>query len=506
MTDNLFENAKSRTSDADNHQAKLDLIGLVAEGNKSEPEETITTKAIPAARWTLLAGTTAGLTELTVSQLSRSTAQTPAGASGELLTDLQRTASLNYPAMDKLRNHSASVTGEIGLALHAPNGAKAAVNDILTTADKVAGLERSKLSLGLARNTTEQQLQQHIKGLTAEQKQLSARFLANADAWDIMHNDNILLNHTQSKAGIPLAADELRTFATSTFNEGSLYRKGLLDRAAAMQVGEKVAPSAVYKEIIPAWQQQLVLNQLDSRRLSTLNAQLAELERGLSSPGNVKSILNASDNGLGGPVFSSTDAGRRAMMEFGHANQLYAHNSAQLAHETFTLTNKARNLQSQMSAELLSVRTAAGHSFARGFGKGVVAMSVGIGAGYTIDQLTGEERTSFNSPIGLGLDAAAGLALFSNLPGKYKYPLAIAAIAAPRVLHAYGYGDNLLAPTTLSSDSLWKPNAVDAIGVGVAVSLPIPGNYKAAAVGGAIVGGRVYNAMNYKKSEWTILR
>ena len=93
------------------------------------------------------------------------------------------------------------------------------------------------------------------------------------------------------------------------------------------------------------------------------------------------------------------------------------------------------------------------------------------------------------------MDAVAGMAWLWTLPGKYKYPLAVAALALPRVCEAKGVGLGVITPASFSGDSIWKPNAVDALGLGLAVGLPVDGRIKMAVGGAAIVAGRIYNAV-----------
>jgi hypothetical protein len=110
------------------------------------------------------------------------------------------------------------------------------------------------------------------------------------------------------------------------------------------------------------------------------------------------------------------------------------------------------------------------------------------------------EHLSIETPIGMGIDAAAGLTLLSKMPMRVKVPLAAATFAAPRILDKMGHGD-ILRPAALQGDSAWRPNAVDAIGLGLAAGLNVDGRIRLGIAATSIIAGRVYHVMNSAKQN-----
>lgn len=475
-------------------QSGLDLLSVSEENQESE--------AIPVARFTLLAGTVAGITELTFSRLNKDAAQTLVDATGEL-----KAGNVSTNAIDKLTRYRSTVpSSEFGLTLGGvKESTQAAVTDIITASDRVRSATGLQTSAGERLGLARQGLQAEVAKLTDELAQLQRGSFARHEAWDMMHSERYSLAAFDGTAGVN--AEQLKAMATESLPPGnSTLRAGLLDRASRMVPGETVSPRQALGDLIPAWQGRMQTLNAENARMTRITEKLGHLELATKIPERVPSILNfRGASGLSEPVFPAGDAGRAAMTELQHSTAAMRAAESGLFRESTHLGNLSSDLNRQMHLELAAEKYAV-NAFGRGFGKGVLAMSATVGAGCIIDGLTGEERSTLNNPIGMGLDAGAGLMLISNLPAKYKLPLAVATMVVPRVLNAYDIGPNQLAPSSLSSSSLWAPNAVDGIGLGLAVSLPVDGRIKAAAVGAALVGGRVYNAYNYKPADTNLLR
>lgn len=466
-----------------------------------EPENREPDKVVPVARWTLLAGTTAGVTELVFNRLNTTAAKSLADAGAELMT-----GAVSPAAVDKLTAYSASgLPAEFGITSGAlSNKTREAVSRIINATDRVnsATVYRQEAAqrLGLARGGVEAQM----SAIAAELGQLQSGSYARANALDIMHSERYGLMAFDVKSGVN--AEQLRTLATEAFpHADSTLRQGLLDRASRMVPGETVSPHQAVGDLLPAWNTKLQGLNAENARIGSLTEKLGRYQLATTVPDRVQSILNYRGNGLREPLFPVADPGRAALNELQQSAAAMSAAETALATQTRNLTNLSGDLHRQMRAELVAEQYAV-NAFSRGFGKGVLAMSAGIGAGYVIDQLSGEERSTLNSPVAMGLDAGAGLIMASGMPARYKVPLAIATLVVPRVLNAYEMGPSQLAPATLSTGSLWAPNAVDGIGLGVAVGLPVDGRIKAGLAGASIVAGRAYNAYNYKPASKNLLQ
>lgn len=275
-----------------------------------------------------------------------------------------------------------------------------------------------------------------------------------------------------------------------------------------MVPGETVSPRQALGELLPAWGERMKALSTDDALQCHLVEKMGHLESAVEAPVRVHGILTEwRVHGEQGPMFPSGDPARAALTELDEASFALSSADRALVCESSKLTRLSRELNGRMHCELqprpLAVEVQA---LGRGFGIGLLAMSATVGAGCLIDRLRGEEQSTLNSPLGMGLDAGAGLILACGLPAKYKVPLAVATMVVPRVLNAYEIGPNQLAPTNLSNNALWMPNAVDGIGVGVAVGLPVDGRIKSGVAGLSIVGGRLYNAYSYKPADKNLLK
>ncbi|MBY0549298.1 MAG: hypothetical protein K2W95_18630 [Candidatus Obscuribacterales bacterium] len=475
-------------------QSGLDLLSVSQENQ--EP------KATPVARFTLLAGTVAGLTELTFSRLNKGAAQTLADATGELMT-----GNVSINAVDKLTGYRSSVpSSEFGLTLGGvKESTQAAVTDIITATDRVRSATGTALEANNRFGLAKQALQAEVSKLSSELQRLQDGSFARHEAMDVMHSERYALPSFDGTTGVN--ADQLRKMATESLPQGnSTLRTGLLDRASRMLPGETISPRQAVSELLPEWNSRLQAINAENVRVGDVTEKLGHLDLASRIPDRASMVLQSrARNGFLEPVFPAGDPARAVLTELQQAEGQFRSAAAHMERESSQLRNLSGDLNRQMHAELAAEKYAV-NAFGRGFGKGVLAMSAGVGVGCVIDGLTGEERSTLNSPIGMGLDAGAGLLMVSNLPAKYKLPLAVATMAVPRVLNAFDIGPNQLAPSSLSSSSIWAPNAIDGIGLGLAVSLPVDGRVKAAAAGAAIVAGRAYNAYNYKPADRNLLR
>ncbi|MBY0551496.1 MAG: hypothetical protein K2W95_29715 [Candidatus Obscuribacterales bacterium] len=128
-------------------------------------------------------------------------------------------------------------------------------------------------------------------------------------------------------------------------------------------------------------------------------------------------------------------------------------------------------------------------------GAGLSALSMGAGYGFdkkiapSLGLKSGADNELSNGTR-LAVDGCLVPAfLLSEIPLKYRLPLAATAFSAGRAANL------ITADTTLSPEmaKLLTPNHADSILTGAAVMAPIGGRYKAAAITGALVTGRVVN-------------
>lgn len=128
---------------------------------------------------------------------------------------------------------------------------------------------------------------------------------------------------------------------------------------------------------------------------------------------------------------------------------------------------------------------------------GVGLSALSMGAGYGFDKeiapsfgLKSSADNQLSNGTRLAVDGCLVPAfLLSDIPLKYRLPLAATAFGAGRAANF------ITADTTLSPEmaKLLTPNHADSILTGAAVMAPIGGRYKAAAITGALVTGRVVN-------------
>lgn len=478
-------------------QTGWDLLTVVATESE-QPKES--SKVAPL---TFLAGTTAGLTDLVVDRFNYSASQTLAEATGRLMT-----GNVNQAAVDKLTNYALNAPPkEFGLTTGAfKESTRTTVGEILSSADYVTRSTMSRDSIARRFADAQQGLQAEITKVSDELTPLQRGAHARYSAMDMMHSERYGVTAFNGKTGV--SADELRKMAADFMPPGeSTFRAGLLDRASRMAPGETVTPHQALTELIPAWNDRLHALNAEDALQSHLTEKLEHLQSVAQKPAAASSVAHSYGMRLRQPLFPAGDSARAVMTELQHSAAGLQVAEARLAQDMSKLSELSLGLNQRMHSELLPGPVALhANAFGRSFGKGVFAMSAGIGVGCLVDHLTGEERSTLDSPLGMGLDAGAGLILASGMPAKYKVPLALATMVVPRVLNHYEIGPNQLAPTKLSSSSLWAPNAVDGIGVGLAVGLPVDGRIKAGVAGASIVAGRAYNAYNYKPADKNLLR
>lgn len=453
--------------------------------------------SMPTARLVGLAGVTAGLTELTMNQIGNNTAKLFKESAEALVKNAYSGGPEFYNALDKLRTHQSTsiisdiktTTGPLSAATSKEVGK--VINQAIDVGHSLSAQARSTEAFMSAAT----KLKSEISLLSGEFDSLSAGFLKRADIKDVMHNDSIILRHSASKLQAPMTATELRAFGETSFNKGSLFGEGMIKKAASMGVGDKIAPAAVVDEIAPVWKQQLTSIIADDARFARVDAQLQALKAPSVQDMN-GGLLKKMD--FDKPLFNKGETITTAIDDFAAHRRYVTNVESTLALEQKLLNNTANGLSNKMRAELAAGSNA--HAFVRGFAKGTVAMSAAVGAGYAFDKLMGRDELAISSPLGMGIDAAAGLTLLAPIPGAIKVPLAVAALATPRILDATGHGD-FLKPSRLNGDSILRANAVDAIGLGLAAGLNVDGRIRLGIGAATIVAGRMYNAMNTRNEN-----
>lgn len=154
--------------------------------------------------------------------------------------------------------------------------------------------------------------------------------------------------------------------------------------------------------------------------------------------------------------------------------------------EDFALSTKALIPSSSY------LQTDAGRVF-KAFGLASISMGAGYGADAAIGELfnvNDSESRGLQSGARLAVDGCLVPALImSDLPTKFKLPLAAAAFAAGRASSFVSTND-FLSPNMAT---LLKPNQADTFLVGTAVMTPLSGRYKAAAIAASIGVGRAVN-------------
>lgn len=473
----------------DNNPA-LDFAKISAD--KGSHKNAVGSELIPAAKFSGLAGLSGGLTELTFNQVNARAAETLEKAAGSLNAKAL-SSKISYEGLDSLVAHKTKWSG-ITLESSAFNKAtQAKIDQLIESSQSLANRDSTFQTASKDVRAAQMRLGVEETRLVREQRELQKGLFARADLRDIMHNDTIIRSQmTPSSLATDMTAEELRGVGRS-FNETSLFRKGLLDKAANMAPGELVKPQDLMNEVMPAWRAQLDASLQADKKMSLVGDQLRLLNEAEIVPhARIQQLASAENRAwsnlpINDPIKAQVSEYVSGVKVLNIAKgSLYAH-----AAEVGTLSLQ---LGQGLRAEAALAENTAVASFVRGFGKGFAGMSLGIGAGYMADQLMGRGELAINSPAGLAIDALGGMALVSKLPSSVKLPLALATIATPRVIEATGFGKDFLSPTTFAGSSEYKPNAVDALGLGLAAGLPVATTYKMAIGAAAIVTGRVYNA------------
>ena len=487
-----FNSADAIDSNVSKNEAAVSGLDLLKVHSDSTDTMQKQDAGMPTARLVGLAGVTAGLTELTMNQLGTNSAKLFQESAAELAKSAYTGSAGLYNAIDRLRVREASsllsdirtVSGPLSAASSVEVGKMVNYGIDVTESLREKAFQAGPLMDSSVKVAGE------VAKVKGQFDQLSAGFFNRSEIKDIMHNDRIVIGYGGAKLQAPMTAAELRTFGETGFNKGSLFGEGMVKKAASMAPGEKNAPSTVVAELAPAWQEKLTKLIADDTKQARLGAQLeaianpsaAELRGGLLN----KRYMDQ-------PLFAEGESITGAIDELAQNRRYMDSVESKLALNQELLHQQANKVNAQMTAELAASSNT--QSFVRGFARGALVMTAAVGAGYAIDKMTGREHLAISSPLGAGIDAAAGLTLLTPLPTHFRVPIALATLAAPRVLDAAGYGD-FLRPAALHGDSVWRPNAVDAIGLGLAAGLNVDNRVRLGIGAATIVAGRAYNIMN----------
>lgn len=475
-----FENFDSKEAKQEPAPLNLNLIGV-----QSEQSE----RGMPTGRLVGLAGVTGGLTELAVDQLGNKTAKLFKESAVGMMDNAIAGGAGYYNSLDKLRVFQAtSILDDV----HTMSGPLS--REVNRQVAKVVshGLDldsafREKAFAHKAVLDSSVDVAAEIRSLQIQLDKLNNGFMSRADARDIMHNDSLVLAYDRAKLNVALEAPELRALGESSFNKGSIIGEKIIERSNLLKPGEKLTAMTVVEEVAPAWKQKLddliavdaKMSRVAAQVEATKNFATADLKDGFGGLLHSRHMDQA--------LFQESDSITSALRKHS-ANYKYLSDVEQSLAAKQVLVQKHASM---LNAELST--TPASLSFVNGFAKGAVVMSAAVGAGYALDKMMGREDLAISSPLGLAIDASAGLALMSKMPMRVKAPIALATLAAPRILDATGYGD-ILRPSVLQGDSLWRPNAVDAIGLGFAAGLNVDPRVRLGIGAATIVAGRVYNS------------
>lgn len=478
----------------------LNLVGIHSEKSESANSAQTNTKSdggMPTGRLVGLAGTTAGLAELTMNHIGTNAGKLFRDSADTLIHTAHTGGAGLYNSLDKLRVHQATSifngiyteTGPLSAA------ANKEVGHVINYGIDVTESMRARVGAASAMTDSAVKSAAATLRLNMQFDDLAKAATSRAQMLEIMANDRRILSHGATKLQNPMTSAELRKFGELAFNKGSLVGEGMIQKAATMTAAEKVAPSTVLETVFPSWRNQLEKLTADEAKFGRMGSQLNALKNpsGADLAGGLLKMRH-----LEQPLFQQGEAITAALNEHAMNTRYMQGIETKLASDQRLLTQHATTLRNNMSAELAVSSNA--QSFAKGFGKGAVVMSAAIGAGLVIDKMMDRENLSISSPLGMGIDAAAGLTLMSKLPTHVKVPLAVATLAAPRIMDANGYGD-ILRPAALQGDSAWRPNAVDAIGLGLAAGLNVDGRIRLGIGAATIVAGRAYHIMNAPKEN-----
>lgn len=446
---------------------------------------------MPTGRLVGLAGTTAGLTELAIDKIGNNTAKLLHETSAELMTSTRGGSGL-YNSLDKLRTYqTTSLANDINTAagpLSAATNSK--VGHLINHSQYVVdGLRERSYSASLLKDSSAK-LTAEIATMRGQFDLLAANAGNRAQIAELIGHDMRTLRWNPPKDMYKAVnSQDLQIFAEVNFRPGSLFREEMIKHASGMAVvKDTITPKEVIAKIAPAWEAQRAALVAEQAQHDLLYSKLAAL-------GKPNGIIK--DATLNGGLFKDGEPILKAIDD-NVANTRYVNAvEARLSANQKLLYQHASGLNAEMAEEL---GKSGARSFTSGFAKGALAMTAAIGAGYVFDKITEREHLSISSPLGMGIDAAAGLTLLSKLPMQVKVPLAVATFAAPRLLDATGHGD-MLRPSMLQGNSEWRPNTVDAVGIGLAAGLNVDGRIRLGILAATFVAGRIYGAANSPKNN-----
>ncbi len=493
-----FENFDSNEKKSEPAAQGLDFLGAHSERfNAMDAQKSQNGPSdIPTARLVGLAGTTAGLTELVMEKIGSNSAKLFQENAKELMLNASGGPNL-YNALDKLRVYqSTSLLSDINAASGPLSAAtNKQVGHVINQGLFVTDALRERAFASSVMLDSSVKLSSEAVLLKGQFDQLSAGAMARSQMFEVMHSDRMSLTYGGAKLQTPLGANELRAFGEKSFSEGSLFRNEMVKHAAEMKAGETIAPRVLVEKVAPAWQARYTEIALEESATARMGAQIEALKN--PSPGDLNGGLLKARH-MNDALFKRGEKITTALEDYANNSKYMNTVEAKLVSQEKLLYEQANRLKTDMADEL--AKSSSAESFTRGFAKGALVMTAAIGAGVLVDKLMDREHLSIESPIGMGIDAAAGLTLLSKMPMRVKVPLAAATFAAPRILDKMGHGD-ILRPAALQGDSAWRPNAVDAIGLGLAAGLNVDGRIRLGIAATSIIAGRVYHVMNSAKQN-----
>ncbi len=474
-----FEKFDSKEAKQEPAQLNLNLAGVQSESTSD--------RGMPTGRLVGLAGVTAGLTELTIDHFANKTSRLFEQSAIGLMDNAVSGGAGFYNSLDKLRVFQATSIFDDVHTMSGPlsRGVNKQVGRVVNYGLDLDSAFRERAYASGAMMDSSVKVSREVVGLNAELQQLGAGLMKRAELRDIMHNDTLMLAYNRPKLEVALGAPELRALGENSFNKGSMLGEKIIARANSLKPGEKLTAMTAIEEAAPAWKQKLddliavdaKMSRVAAQVEAMKNPSLADLNGGLLNRRHLDQAL-----------FQEGDSITATLKEHAANSKYMGQVEADLARKQGLLYEQASKLNAELST------TPAAQSFVKGFAKGAVVMTAAVGAGYAVDKMMGREHLSISSPIGIGIDASAGLVLMSPMPMHLKVPAAVAIFAAPRILDATGHGD-ILRPAAMQGDSIWRPNAVDAVGLGLAAGLNVDPRVRLGIGAATIVAGRVYNTM-----------
>ena len=170
----------------------------------------------------------------------------------------------------------------------------------------------------------------------------------------------------------------------------------------------------------------------------------------------------------------------------------YGYYSSQVEAQTTKLNQGKLNITSRLNPASLPEFGAPGAILYKTMGWSGLSTAAGYAADSLISSATGIEMVDRHGNHGarLAIDGALVPAMImSDVPMRYKAPLAVAAFAGGRAV-SYFQANESISPRM---SHLLQPTTSDTVLLGGAIMSPLSAKYKAAAIAAALVIGRAVN-------------